>query len=104
MYARFGKLTAGAGKRNALTQILLRASALTLSLPGCQAYVVLEDLADENTVSVFEVWDDKESHANSLRNESVRALIAEAMPIIAGTAGGSEMRVVSNFGVDTNRQ
>lgn len=104
MYSRFGKLTIQPGKRDALAEILLRASALTLSLRGCRTYIVLEDLADENTVAVFEIWDDKEAHADSLRNEDVRALIAEASPFIAGVTGGSEMRVVGGFGIDTVHQ
>ncbi len=104
MYARFGKLTAQPGKRDALAEILLRASALTLSLSGCQTYIVLEDLADGNAVSVFELWDDKESHADSLRNEDVRALIAEAMPMVSGMSVSSEMRVVGGLGVDMFRQ
>lgn len=104
MYSRFGKLTAQPGKRDALAEILLRASALTLSLRGCRTYIVLEDLADENTVAVFEIWDDKEAHADSLRSEDVRALIAEASPFIAGVTGGSEMRVVGGFGIDMFRQ
>lgn len=97
MYARSGKLTARPGKRLALTEILLRASARTSSLRGCRAYIVLEDLAHEDSVSVFEVWDDKDAHAESLRDEGVRALIAEALPIFAGAASGAEHIVSGGF-------
>jgi quinol monooxygenase YgiN len=104
MYSRTGKLIAQPGKRNALAEILLRASALTVSMRGCRAYSVFEDLADENSILVFELWDDKEAHAESLRNESVRALIAEAMPVLAGTSPGFEMRYLGGHGLETKGQ
>lgn len=100
MYARTGNLTAHPGRRAELVEILLRASALTSSLLGCRAYIVLEDLANENSVSVFEMWADKDSHAESLRDEKVRELIAEAMPLIAGMPSGSELRVRGGHGLE----
>jgi quinol monooxygenase YgiN len=96
MYAMTGTLPAQPGKRAMLSDILVRASALVTSMPGCRAYIVLEDLKDENAVSVFEMWDDKEAHDASLKDPQVRALIAEAMPILAGAPGGDEFRVVSS--------
>lgn len=100
MYARTAALTAHPGKRAELVEILLRASALTSNLPGCRAYLVLEDLAVENSVLVFEVWDDKDAHAESLKNERVRALIAEAMPVLAGTSPGTEMNFRGGHGLE----
>ncbi|HRJ58835.1 MAG TPA: putative quinol monooxygenase [Anaerolineales bacterium] len=90
-----GTLSAQPGKRAMLSDILVRASALVQSMPGCRAYIVLEDLKDENAVAVFEMWDDKEAHDESLKNPQVRALIAEAIPILAGAPSGGEFRVVS---------
>jgi len=95
MYAMTGTLSAQPGKRAMLSDILVRASALVQSMPGCRAYIVLEDLKDENAVAVFEMWDDKEAHDESLKNPQVRALIAEAIPILAGAPSGGEFRVVS---------
>lgn len=97
MYAMTGTLSAQPGKRAMLSNILVRASALVQSMPGCRAYIVLEDVKDENVVSVFEMWDDKEAHDASLKDPQVRTLIAEAMPILAGAPGGSEFRVVSSI-------
>lgn len=94
MYAMTGTLAAQPGKRAALADILIRASALVKSMPGCCAYIVLEDVKDENIVSVFEMWDDKEAHDASLKDPQIRALIGEAMPILAGAPNGSEFRVV----------
>jgi len=45
-----GKLTAKAGKRSELTSILLRAAEGVSRMAECRAYIVLEDLHDENSV------------------------------------------------------
>lgn len=97
MYAMTGNLAAQPGKRPQLVDILLRASALVTSLPGCHLYIVLEDIKDENIVAVFEMWDDKDLHDASLQDPRVRALIAEAMPILAGAPSGSEFQVASSI-------
>jgi quinol monooxygenase YgiN len=99
MYAMTGKLTAQAGKRGALVEILLRASGVVSHFSECRAYIVNEDIADEACVWVFEIWDDKESHDMSLKDEWVRSLIAEAMPLISGAPLGAELRVVGGHGI-----
>jgi len=95
MYAMTGTLSAQPGKRAILSDILIRASALVQPMPGCRAYIVLEDVKDENNVAVFEMWDAKEAHDASLKDPQVRALIAEALPILANPPAGGEFRVVS---------
>lgn len=97
MYAMTGTLIAQAGKRDLLVNILVRASALVLTMPGCKAYIVLEDLKDEHAVAVFEMWEDKAAHDASLQNPQVRSLIAEAMPILGGAPSGGEYRVATNL-------
>lgn len=99
MYAMTGQLSAQPGKRAELASILLRASALVANMPGCHAYIILEDVKDENIVSVFEMWASKDAHDTSLRDERVRALIAEAMPLLAGAPNGSELRVLGGHGI-----
>lgn len=101
MYSRTGKLTAKEGKREQLIGILLRASTRSSNLRGCRAYLVFEDIADENSVVVFEIWDNQDAHASSLGDADVRALIAEAMPILAGTPTGSEMILRGGHGLET---
>ncbi len=100
MYAMTGKLSAQPGKRGQLAEILLRASRMVAEMQGCHAYIILEDVNDESAVLVFEMWADKESHDASLRDENVRALIAEAMPILAGAPSGSELKVLGGHGVN----
>lgn len=99
MYSMTGKLTAKAGKRGELTAILLRAAERVSRIPDCHAYIVLEDLHDEDAVWVFEMWDTQQAHDDSLKDEQTRALIAGAMPILASTPSGSELRVMGGHGV-----
>ena len=101
MYAMTGKLNAQIGKRDELVEILLSASRVVAQLPGCRAYIVNEDIADETCVWVFEIWDDKEAHDSSLKDERVRSLIAEAMPLMGGAPSGAEQRVVGGHGVNS---
>ena len=100
MYAMTGKLQAQPGKRAVLVDILLNAAQLVSTMRGCRSYIVLEDVQDESAVWVFEMWDDKESHDASLRDEKVRGLITEAMPILAGAPSGSELRMVGGHGLN----
>ena len=94
MYARIGQLTAQTGKRNELAGVLLRASDLVAGFPGCNAYIVMEDTGNADVVAIFEMWEDKQAHAASLQDERVRALIAEARPLLAGMPVGSELQVL----------
>jgi quinol monooxygenase YgiN len=100
MYVMTGKLQAQPGRRAVLVDILLRAAKVVSTMHGCRSYIVLEDVQDESAVWVFEMWDDKESHAASLQDGQVRSLIAEAMPILAGAPNGSELRVAGGYGVN----
>jgi quinol monooxygenase YgiN len=99
MYGRIGKLKAQAGRRSELVTILIRAAEIVGEMPGCHLYVVNEDLTDENTIWVIEVWADKEAHTASLQDEQVRALIQEAMPLMGGPPEGIEMNVVGGHGL-----
>ena len=84
MYTLTGKFTTQAGRSEALVEILLRATNIVSKFSECRAYVVNEDIVDETCVWVFEIWDDKESHDMSLKNEQIRSLIADAMPLMNG--------------------
>jgi quinol monooxygenase YgiN len=99
MYAMTGKLTAQAGRRDQLVDILKRAADLVGGMHGCRMYIVTEDLANETTVWVFEMWGDKEAHDASLTDERVRSLIDEAMPLMDGAPGGAELRVAGGYGI-----
>jgi quinol monooxygenase YgiN len=99
MYGMTGKLTAQLGKRDAFVSILLKAAEVVGSLPGCRLYAVAEDISDETTVWVMEIWEDKEAHDASLMDDRVRELISNAMPLMAGKPEGVELMVVGGHGI-----
>jgi quinol monooxygenase YgiN len=47
----------------------------------------------------FEVWEDKETHDLSLKDDKVRALISEATPLMAEVPDGAELRVTGGHGI-----
>ena len=94
-----GKFTVHEGKRDALVEILLQAADVVAQYPGCHAYIVNEDVADETSVWVFEIWNDKEAHDASLKDNRVRSLIAKAMPLMNGAPDGAELRIVGGHGI-----
>jgi len=100
-YGLHGKLTASEGNRDTLADILLEASQLVSSAPGCQVYLISTDDADEHSVWVTEVWDSQVEHDNSLKDQKVRALIAKAMPLLAGKPEkGQILRVLGGAGIE----
>jgi quinol monooxygenase YgiN len=99
MYGMVGRLKTQTGKREALVEILLRAAEMVGQLPGCHMYIVSKDATDETAVTVVEMWRDKTAHDASLQDARVRALIAEAMPLIGGAPEGTELSVVGGYGL-----
>jgi quinol monooxygenase YgiN len=99
MYGRHGKLLAKPGQRDALVTLLLEASRGG-AMPGCRLYVVSEIPAEPDAISVLEVWEDKAAHEASLQLESVRSIIAQGRPLIAGMGESVELRPVGGQGLD----
>ena len=95
-YLLQGKLTAKDGQRQALAEILIKASKLMTTAKGCQLYAVALDEKDANSVYITEIWDCKEDHDNSLKVEGVRELIMTAMPILEGQPQkGQELEIIN---------
>ena len=94
-YARLGTLGTNPGNRNELVELLTRRSDRLAEL-GCLRYDVgiREDAPD--TVFVAELWETEADHRASLDDESVRAGIAEAMPLLSGKASGESFTVVGS--------
>ena len=99
MYAMTGRLTAQLGQRGELVHILEHAADLVGELPACRLYLVCEDLSNDTDVWVFEAWDDKPAHDASLTDVRVRALIAEARPLLAAAPDGAELEIVGGYGI-----
>jgi quinol monooxygenase YgiN len=99
VYGLQGKMLAKSGQRDALLGLLLDA-ARGAAMPGCRIYIVSEVPAEPDAIAILEVWDDKAAHDASLQLESVRALIAQARPFIAGMGESIELRPIGGQGLD----
>jgi quinol monooxygenase YgiN len=99
-YFLHGKLSAKKGQGGALASLLLKAAEAMPQVKGCVVYAISKDQADPDSVWITEVWDSKEDHDNSLKLESVRAIIGQAMPIIDGMPQkGQELEVLGGMGI-----
>lgn len=94
-FANTGKLGTKPGVRDRVVEILTRPSD-DLAAAGCRLYEVGVSADDPDAVFVIEVWESREAHAASLRLPSVRAAIAEAMPMLSGEMSGSRFDVVGS--------
>ncbi len=99
-YLLHGKLIAKTGHGDELANILLDASKLVSTAKGCKLYVIGKDLDDLKSVYVTEIWDSKEDHDNSLKDEGVKELIMKAMPLLDGQpTKGQELEILGGSGI-----
>lgn len=94
-FANMGSLGTQPGKRDEVLGILTRANP-ALEESGCLLYEVgiSEDAPD--IVFVAELWESAAAHQASLELASVRAAIAEAMPLLSGQMDGHRFTVVGS--------
>lgn len=99
-YGLHGKLKASEGNGEQLAALLIEAAKLVSSAKGCHLYVVSKDELEKDAVWVTEIWDSKEDHDNSLKVDSVRELIAKAMPLLdVRPEKGQELEVLGGYGI-----
>lgn len=94
-FATTGTLGVNPGRRDELVAILTRRSP-ELAEAGCLLYEVGINDDAPDTVFVTELWESAEAHAASLQLESVKAAIAEAMPLLSGEMDGTRFTVVGS--------
>ncbi|PTT68591.1 putative quinol monooxygenase [Arthrobacter sp. HMWF013] len=94
-FANVGSLETKPGQRDAVAAILLRPMA-GLKEAGCLLYEVGINEESRDTVFVCELWESPEAHRASLQLDSVRAAIAEALPLLTGTMGGNQFTVLGS--------
>ena len=94
-FANIGQLGTKPGKRDEVVALLTRPSA-ELSEIGCLLYEVGVSDDAPDTVFVAELWESSEAHRASLSLPSVKAAIAEAMPLLSGEMGGNRFDVVGS--------
>ncbi|KDA03631.1 putative quinol monooxygenase [Hyphomonas oceanitis] len=98
MYGLIGKFTSTDGDRDRLSAILLKGLR---DMPGCLSYIVANDPADANALWITEVWDNADSHKNSLTLPSVQAAIQEGRPLIAGMEQIAQTAPIGGHGLTT---
>lgn len=80
-YGLFGKMVAAPGKRDELLRYLGEGTG---EMPGCILYVLSTSETEPDAIFIYEAWETKQHHADSLKLPAVQAAIAKARPIIAG--------------------
>jgi quinol monooxygenase YgiN len=94
-YGLLGQMMAQPGQRAALVAILAEGTG---EMPGNIAYLIGEDSANPDAIWIVELWDDKESHAASLKLPVVQDAIKKGRPLIAGFGTRAEFKPVAKTG------
>jgi quinol monooxygenase YgiN len=100
VYGLHGKLKAAPGKGGELAGILAQAVERVRLAPGCLLYLVSINPDEPDAVLVTEVWANKIAHDASLQDETTRALIARARPLLAEPPQGYEITPLAAAGID----
>jgi quinol monooxygenase YgiN len=85
---------------DAFADLLLGAAAAMTTDDGCLLYLVSRDPEDATVVSVTEVWTSEERHAAAVTDPRTRAVIAQAMPLLAGPPQATPLVPVGGHGLD----
>lgn len=96
MYGLIGKINTVPGQRDAFIAVLREGID---DMPGCISYIIATDPTDDNAIWVTEVWDRKESHAESLRLPSVQQAIAKGRSMMAGFGERFETNPLGGIGI-----
>ena len=94
-FANVGSLGVQPGRRDEVVAILTRRSD-DLADAGCLLYEVGVNDDEPDTVYVVELWESADAHRASLQLPSVKAAIAEAMPMLSGQMGGFRFDVLGS--------
>lgn len=100
MFGMYGSFQVQPGKRDELAKLLLQAAEALREAEGALAYVVYFEEADSESVSVFEVWEDREAHSASLQLHAVQELISKARPLLAGPPSTQEIEPLGGLGLE----
>jgi quinol monooxygenase YgiN len=93
MYGLITQFLTTPENREALVAVLVAGSK---NMPGCLSYVVAKDAAKADTIWITEVWQDKQSHADSLKLPSVQAAMTKGRPLMTGI--GTRVETVPEIG------
>jgi quinol monooxygenase YgiN len=99
LYGFSGSFKTKPGKGSEMIAILLQAAKDVQTAKGCHLYIISQDENDLDTIHVFETWDSREDHDNSLKMEDSKALIAQAMPLLEDKPQGMSLKVFGGAGL-----
>src|ERR1700754_4523179 len=99
LYGFTGSFKTKHGKGSEMIAILLQAAEGVRTVKGCHLYIVSQDEKAPDTIHVFETWDSREDHDNSLKLEDSKGLIAQAMPLLEGKPQGMSLKVFGGAGL-----
>jgi quinol monooxygenase YgiN len=94
-YAHYGSFVTQPGRRDEVVALLTRPGDLKDEL-GCLLYEVGVDSEHPDVVFVIELWRSAADHQASLQLDSVKAAIAEAMPMFTGEMTGQGFDVMGS--------
>jgi quinol monooxygenase YgiN len=94
-YGYTGSMKTTPGNRQAVIDIML-SGVDRLREVGCHACIVCE--GEEDEIVVFEVWESKQHHDDSLQLPEVREQISKAIPMLSGEFSGRELSVRGGLG------
>lgn len=95
-----GKLTAQPGQRDALVALLLQPTERLRDVAGCELYLVNTSPSEDDAVWVMEMWRDVAAHADSLADPDIRAIIGQALPLLAGRPELIDLIPVGGVGLE----
>ena len=97
-YGVSGSMGTKPGQRDAVVALLLR-DVEEMKAVGCDLYVVSVSDDKPDTIFITEVWKTADAHKASLQLPSVKAAIAEAMPMLSGEFEQVTYSVVGGLGL-----
>lgn len=95
-YTRF---TTQHGQRDVLVRLLLSGAESGETMAGCGLYLINTSPTESECVWVTEVWRSQADHDASLTLDSVRALIQQALPLLAAAPERIDVQPVGGIGL-----
>jgi quinol monooxygenase YgiN len=80
--ARYAKMTAKPGQRDALAARMLEAAEALREVPGCELYVINRSARDGDVLWVTELWRSQEELDASLQSPGTREAIREVLALV----------------------
>lgn len=100
LHALYTRFTTQPSKGKELIILLQKACKLVSEARGCRVYIINQDVSQEESIWVTELWDNPEDHAISLTLDGCKELIAQALPLLAGKPEQVVLKAISGKGMD----